>query len=178
MVWISFSTYMFEIWKEALLVLESAIEQSSLESEEIDIESLHPFRSYKKSPSFTNTSDEGNVIAANCLENVLSFAESTKSSENKISPRAFCKFFAEGDTNTDEITKHDEEESESGEHSGDTDDEFSAPIKTGYNEHPDMGGFGILDTGPSWSNAMGGFFTDTGFDDILADIRNEGETDD
>lgn len=41
-----------------------------------------------------------------------------------------------------------------------------------------MGGFGILDTGPSWSNAMGGFFTDTGFDDILADIRNEGETDD
>ena len=167
-----------EIWKEALLVLESAIEQSCLESEEIDIESLHPFRSYKKSPSFTNTSDEGNVIAANCLENVLSFAESTKSSENKISPRAFCKFFAEGDTNTDEITKHDEEESESGEHSGDTDDEFSAPIKTGYNEHPDMGGFGILDTGPSWSNAMGGFFTDTGFDDILADIRNEGETDD
>jgi len=163
-----------EIWKEALIGLESAVEQSPLETTQIDIESLRPFRMYKKVITFSNGYGDGNICAANCLEFVLAFGDSSKS-ENKISPRAFSKFFSEDDMVQEQefVQRPTEEESESGEDLDESMEEDINPVTYGP---PEMSGFGLLDGNSDWAGAMSpaaGGFQFSGFDDILADLHNE-----
>ena len=168
-----------EIWKEALVGLESAVEQAPLHSNEIDIASLRPFKMYRKVTPFANEIGDGNRAAANAIENILSFGDSSSSkSENKISPRAFSKFFSEDDMGQESdhfMHRPHEEDSESGE---EIEDSFEEDISHGHSAmygHPNMVGFGFMDGNHDWSGGMGvgGFNSFSGLDDILADLHKE-----
>ena len=147
-----------------------------LNSTEIDIETLRPFRQYRKAPSFSNDIGEGNICAANCLDNVLAFGDTSKS-ENMISPRAFSKFFSEDDMLQEQEFVHrptQEEESESGEEFEDSLEEDMHLSGSNIYGH-DMNRFGLLDmNGPDFGNNMAGFPSFT-IDDILADAHKEAD---